>query len=289
MEDEVMTFDFFGEPTRLVMIDGDPWFFATDVARTLGYRNAPDMTRMLDEDEISTQIVRSNERGNPNLSIISLPGLFKAVMSSRKDDAKKYARWVTHEVLPAVHKSGGYLTAEKRRELEDEIRERMGRELSARLGYGATVRTREEICRDVTVAILDKIASMNEKGISGITCDVSALAIALLGMDGGAGKQTKKSEENDFVLSQKRLDEVEAFCDKFCDISGRRLDAAKMSDLYDAYKRSAKERIMKRSQLKDAISELYYDKVQFAAQTPRGEHALCVRGMSLKKEWWKLL
>lgn len=99
MESEVLTFDFFGEQTRVVMKDNEPWFFATDVAGILGYRNAPDMTRTLDEDEVvSTQIVRRNgEHGNPNITVISLSGLFAAVLKSR-EEWREHKKEITAEI-----------------------------------------------------------------------------------------------------------------------------------------------------------------------------------------------
>ena len=62
---------------RTVDVDGKPWFVANDVANILDYRNAPDMTRNLDDDEVgTTHIVRSTSGGNPNISIINESGMY---------------------------------------------------------------------------------------------------------------------------------------------------------------------------------------------------------------------
>jgi prophage antirepressor-like protein len=109
-------FNFQSHEVRVVVRNGDPWFVASDVSDVLKYRNAPDMTRFLDDDEIgTTQIVRSNERGNPNVTIISESGLYHAIglaanrkrhQKSRKPKFKTFRRWVTGKVLPAIRKTG---------------------------------------------------------------------------------------------------------------------------------------------------------------------------------------
>ena len=91
--------------------DGEPWFVAADIAKTLGYRIAPDMVRSLDEDEKGTQIVRT-PGGPQQMTIISEAGLYSAIMRSRVEDARAFKRWVTHDVLPSIRKRGGYLTPE---------------------------------------------------------------------------------------------------------------------------------------------------------------------------------
>lgn len=89
------------------MIDDEPWFAAPDVARALDYRTANDMTRILDEDEKGTQIVRT-PGGDQEVSVISESGLYSAILRSRKPEAKKFRKWVTAEVLPAIRKTGRY-------------------------------------------------------------------------------------------------------------------------------------------------------------------------------------
>ncbi|MDR0703217.1 MAG: Bro-N domain-containing protein [Azoarcus sp.] len=122
-------FNFTSHSVRIVVRDDAPWFVASDVAEALEYRNAPDMTRFLDEDEIgTTHIVRSTQGGNPNVAIISESGMYHAVLKSRKPAAKTFRRWVTGEVLPAIRKTGRYesaaITTEQAGELFQLIAER---------------------------------------------------------------------------------------------------------------------------------------------------------------------
>jgi len=100
-------FQFRSTEVRTLVLDGEVWFVASDVAKALGYTHAPHMLRVLDEDEKGVQIV--DTLGGPQeLGIISESGLYHAVLKSRKPEAKPFRKWVTSEVLPAIRKTGQY-------------------------------------------------------------------------------------------------------------------------------------------------------------------------------------
>lgn len=103
----LQSFAFDSHAVRVVTRDGEPWFIASDLAHVLAYRNAPDMVRMLDEDEKGTQIVRT-PGGEQTMLVVNESGLYAAILKSRKPEAKKFKKWVTAEVLPAIRKTGGY-------------------------------------------------------------------------------------------------------------------------------------------------------------------------------------
>lgn len=88
---------------------GDPWFMAKDVCGCLGL-DTSNLSKMLDEDELSTCPVQYTDQVR-NLSVVSEPGLYSLILRSRKPEAKAFKRWVTHEVIPSVRKTGGYLMA----------------------------------------------------------------------------------------------------------------------------------------------------------------------------------
>jgi anti-repressor protein len=99
--------------------NGEPWFVAKDVSNILGYRSASELTRLLDDDEKGTQPVRT-PGGVQELSKISESGFYKSVMQRRasfindekhQKAVKRFQRWVTHEVLPAIRRDGGYMVA----------------------------------------------------------------------------------------------------------------------------------------------------------------------------------
>ncbi|MDC4538357.1 BRO family protein [Acinetobacter baumannii] len=92
---------------RLIDLDGELWFVASDVASALDYRMASDMTRFLDDDEKGTHNLRTPS-GSQDLTIINESGLYSAILKSRKPEAKKFKKWVTSEVLPSIRKTGKY-------------------------------------------------------------------------------------------------------------------------------------------------------------------------------------
>ncbi|MCY9714647.1 phage antirepressor [Paenibacillus larvae] len=108
---QLQVFNFTGKDVRVVVKDGHPWWVAKDVSELLGFRMASDFTRTLDDDEKDTQIVRT-PGGNQEVTIINESGLYSAILKSRKPEAKQFKRWVTHEVLPAIRKTGMYATDE---------------------------------------------------------------------------------------------------------------------------------------------------------------------------------
>ena len=83
------------------------WVLA-DVAAVLDRGNPRTMASGLDDDEVGTVQIVDGTPGNPNQLIITEPGLYKLLARSRKPEAKRFDRWVRHEVLPTIRKTGGY-------------------------------------------------------------------------------------------------------------------------------------------------------------------------------------
>ncbi|MDO4704736.1 MAG: Bro-N domain-containing protein [Comamonadaceae bacterium] len=104
-------FQFGNYPVRVVMRDGAPWFVAADVCTALGYANPRDaVAKHLDHDERSTVANSYGQAGNgaQQFTIINESGLYALVLRSRKPQARRFAKWVTGEVLPSIRKTGGY-------------------------------------------------------------------------------------------------------------------------------------------------------------------------------------
>lgn len=95
---------------RTLTENGEPWFAATDIAKALGYGHTPHMTRRLDLDEKGVRSV-DTPGGKQSLTVINEAGLYSAVLGSKLPEAKAFKRWVTHEVLPAIRRDGGYMAA----------------------------------------------------------------------------------------------------------------------------------------------------------------------------------
>lgn len=111
MNNEIQQFDFRGASLRtLTDKAGEPWFVAKDVCDILELTNPAVALQSLDDDEktnLSNSYVWSESGRRP--LIISEPGLYRLVMRSRKPEAKEFQRWVTHEVLPSIRRTGGYI------------------------------------------------------------------------------------------------------------------------------------------------------------------------------------
>lgn len=103
----VIPFNFGKQQVRTLLIAGDPWFVASDIATALQYRDSFNMCRNLDNDEKDTQIV-STLGGAQEMLAINESGLYSAILRSRKSEAKRFKKWVTSEVLPAIRKTGRY-------------------------------------------------------------------------------------------------------------------------------------------------------------------------------------
>jgi len=113
---KTIPFRFNGTDLNLIQINDQPWFLAKEIASILEFNHVPGMLRGLDEDEKDVHLMHTLG-GNQELSIINESGLYSLIIRSKKPEAKQFKRWVTHEVLPAIRKNGGYLTAGKTEEL----------------------------------------------------------------------------------------------------------------------------------------------------------------------------
>mgnify|MGYP001240574465 CR=1 FL=1 len=103
----ITPFNFNEHAVRVIQIEDAPWFVATDVAESLGYKSPKDAASYLDDDEKGSAIVRT-PGGDQKLTVINESGLYALVLRSRKPEARKFAKWVTSEVLPAIRKTGKY-------------------------------------------------------------------------------------------------------------------------------------------------------------------------------------
>lgn len=92
---------------RTLNIDGEPWFVLADVCRALDIKNVSDAASRLD-DEDKGVAPADTLGGKQTVRIINESGLFTLVLRSEKPEAKRFKRWVTSEVLPAIRKTGSY-------------------------------------------------------------------------------------------------------------------------------------------------------------------------------------
>lgn len=96
---------------RATQIDCEVWFAATDVAKALGYRDANQITRALDDDEKRWSEGTLSECTHSHLGIrlINESGLYRVLMRSQRPEAVPFQRWLAHEVVPEIRRNGGYI------------------------------------------------------------------------------------------------------------------------------------------------------------------------------------
>lgn len=104
----LQTFNFEKLPVRTLEVDGEPYFIGKDVADILGYTNSRKALsdHVDEEDKLTSRIVTSGQ--NRNVTIINESGLYSLIFSSKLENAKRFKRWVTSEVLPTLRKTGTY-------------------------------------------------------------------------------------------------------------------------------------------------------------------------------------
>lgn len=107
-------FNFEQNEVRTILVNDEPYFVGKDVASVLGYskpRNA--ISTHVDEEDKQDAPIQGDLGGKQKMTIINESGLYSLILKSKLPNAKKFKRWVTSEVLPAIRKHGAYLTDEK--------------------------------------------------------------------------------------------------------------------------------------------------------------------------------
>lgn len=111
MSNEIKTFEHpeFGS-IRTTEQNSEPWFVAADVCKALEIGNPTDAMRRLDADERTLVSIEGASNGLP-VNAVNEPGLYTLILGSRKPEAKQFKRWITHDVLPSIRRTGGYIAA----------------------------------------------------------------------------------------------------------------------------------------------------------------------------------
>lgn len=175
---EVQLFNFENHEVRSLLLNNEPWFVGKDVAEVLGYERADNAIRnhIDKEDKLMHQISASGQ--NRNMTIINESGLYGLVLSSKLPSAKKFKRWVTSEVLPALRKTGQY-----------QVKELSGSELMAKALIEA---------QNVLAAKDKQIEEMKPKVVFADAVATSHTSILV-------GELAKILKQNGIDMGQKRL------------------------------------------------------------------------------------
>lgn len=102
---QMRMFNFNGSDVSVILIDNNPWWIAKDVCDILEIQNVTQAVQRLDIDERS--MLNIGRQGDTN--IINEFGLYSLILASRKPEAKAFKRWITHEVIPSIRKTGSYV------------------------------------------------------------------------------------------------------------------------------------------------------------------------------------
>lgn len=170
---------------RGVEIDGESWLVGKDVAERLGYSNPQKAIRDHVDDEDKTVNESFTVNGTMGV-LINESGLYSLVLGSKLPNAKKFKRWVTSEVLPAIRKHGGYLTAEKVEEalLNPDVLIKLATEL------------KDE--REARRALESKVAEDAPKVLFADSVSTAKTSILI-------GELAKRLKQNGLEVGQKRL------------------------------------------------------------------------------------
>lgn len=137
---DVVPFAFDEHLVRVILRNADPWFVAEDVGRALGIAKVRNTVAGFDDDERAAHSV-GTLGGEQKATVLSEPGLYRLIFMSRKPDARRFQRWVTHEVLPTIRKTGSYGAADVERSRSEPTPEsqiyRLNLVREARLLFGA--------------------------------------------------------------------------------------------------------------------------------------------------------
>ena len=114
---KLQVFSYEGKEVRTIQRNGETWWVLKDVCGVLELSNARMIADRLDEDDVSLAYVTDSMGRRQQTNIVNESGLYNVILRSDKPEAKKFKRWVTHEVLPQIRRHGAYITTSKLEEI----------------------------------------------------------------------------------------------------------------------------------------------------------------------------
>lgn len=228
-----VVFNFGSHSIRTIEQDGEAWFVAADVCQVLGIANPRHAVSRLDDDErgvVSSDTPSSNQHGNfgtvkQEVTTINESGLYSLILTSRKEEARAFKRWVTHEVLPAIRKTGGYRADDAHR--ADEPLYNADYRQEAR----KTAVDYFDACRDVVKAAGQKnprFPEMNEMVVSGLLASMLQHGRWLLSFE-ESGRMNVSPVESDACIAS-----VAKFAKMIADPGGLMISNAELANLAKA-------------------------------------------------------
>ena len=146
----------FGK-VRTIVKNSEPLFIAKDVCDILGLSNSRQAVSRLDNDEKNT-VTLNDGIGNPNKTVVNEYGLYNLVLASRKPQAKAFKRWITHEVIPAIRKTGKY-------EIEQQTLIEEPYKPSLKYYRGIPVITKRDLAAVLKTGVFNLVPYWSKKGL----------------------------------------------------------------------------------------------------------------------------
>ena len=169
---------------RTLQINNQPYFVGKDVATVLGYSNPRKaIGDHVDEEDKNTVTIRDGIKGNPNMTVINESGLYSLILSSKLPTAKKFKRWVTSEVLPAIRQNG-YYTSHNNEDIDLTIQNRIA---IAKL-LATTPNSRLPLVQHILEPVIGDVSEFTNKKLSAtvitsnkeITEEIFAMVLEIL-------------------------------------------------------------------------------------------------------------
>ena len=106
----IQEFLYENSPIRMIESNGETWWVLKDICKLLSIENHKNITKRLEEDEVGTFELPHPQSKEKKLEMLCVneSGLYSVILRSDKPEAKAFRRWITHEVLPEIHRTGGY-------------------------------------------------------------------------------------------------------------------------------------------------------------------------------------
>ena len=106
----IQEFLYENSPIRMIESNGETWWVLKDICKLLSIENHKNITKRLEEDEVGTFELPHPQSKEKKLEMLCVneSGLYSVILRSDKPDAKAFRRWITHEILPEIHRTGGY-------------------------------------------------------------------------------------------------------------------------------------------------------------------------------------
>ena len=182
---------------RVVECEGEPWFVAKDVCECLELTDVSKTISLLDDAEKGTNSIRT-PGGEQQMLVVSEPGLYSLILRSRKPEAKAFKRWVTHEILPSIRKTGHYGAPET----EDEILARALVIAEGRLGMlsHAVSELQEQIALDAPKVELAEAIMETEECVS---INQFAKILKQRGLDIGANRLYRDLRRDGYLMRRR--------------------------------------------------------------------------------------